>query len=76
MTNEEFQELKERVSWGEEFLIYHHQLDYWISRNQNGVYFTRNKDSFTQKFSNSEELFEKAVIENRYLKDIYNEIDW
>lgn len=76
MTYKEFQELKERVNWGEEFLIYHNQLGYWISQNQKGVYFTRNHDSFTQEFINSEELFEKAMIGNRYLKDIYNEIEW
>ena len=76
MTNEEFQELKERVGWGEEFLIYHNDIGYWISRNNKGVYFTRNKDSFTQEFINSEELFDKALIEQKYIKDLYKEIEW
>jgi hypothetical protein len=76
MTFEEFQELKERVSWGEEFLIYFNDIGYWISRNQKGVYFTRNNDGFTQEFINSEVLFENAKIDQKYLKELYKEIEW
>lgn len=76
MTKHEFEELKQRVGWGEEFLIYHNNIGYWISRNKDGVYFTRNTDSYSQDFMNSEELFEKASIEDKLIKDIYEEIEW
>ena len=76
MTHEDFLELKQRVGWGEEFLIYHNEIGYWISRNKDGVYFTRNHDGFTQEFRNSDELFENAAISDRYLRDLWSEIDW
>ncbi|TCM87934.1 hypothetical protein EV294_11615 [Paenibacillus sp. BK033] len=76
MTHEDFLDLKERVGWGEEFLIYHNEIGYWISRNKDGVYFTRNHDGFTQEFSNSDELFENAKLGDKYLKELWGEIDW
>jgi len=76
MTNEEFLEMKQRVGWGEEFLLYHKDEGYWISRNSQGVYFTRNVDGYTQDFKTSEELFENAKIGEQYFKELLQEIEW
>jgi hypothetical protein len=76
MTYEEFLEMKQRVGWGEEFLIYYKDKGFWISRNSEGAYFARNDDGYTQEFKNSDELFENAKIEDIYLKDLREDIEW
>ncbi|MDG0791205.1 hypothetical protein OMP38_10235 [Cohnella ginsengisoli] len=76
VTIEEFNELKMRVGWGEEFIIRYKELDFWISQNKDGVYLTRKSDGYTQDFRDAEQLFQEATIDKRFIKDIWSEIIW
>lgn len=76
MSLNEFIELKERVSIGEEFSFNYKNDEYWISQNPDGYYLIRVKDSFTQEFDTSEALFENGKIEGRLLSEIYLDIYW
>jgi hypothetical protein len=71
----DYTELVERVGWGEEFSFYYHEERYWISRNENGYYLTREKDSFTQSFKNPEELFKYGRIEGKTILELWNLIE-
>lgn len=53
MTWKEFMELQERIGWGEEFSFDYKETEYWISKNEDGYYLTRSKDSMTQDFDTS-----------------------
>ncbi|MCI9017669.1 MAG: hypothetical protein HFI26_02635 [Lachnospiraceae bacterium] len=69
-----YEELIERVEWGEEFLFQYCGNNYWISQNANGRYLTREKDSYSQDFKTTKELFEKALIEGKTILQIWDEI--
>lgn len=70
-----YNEIKERVGWGEEFFFIYQGEKYWISKNDKGFYLTRVKNSNTQTFKTSEELFEKALIDRKTLTEIWGEIE-
>ncbi|MCR6095410.1 hypothetical protein HXA31_11655 [Salipaludibacillus agaradhaerens] len=70
-----YNELKARVQMGEEFQFYYLKASYWISKNKNGYYLTRVRDSFSQSFLSSEELFKKGQIYGHKISEIWSEID-
>lgn len=72
----DYNELVERVGWGEEFSFYYQDEQYWISRNENGLYLTREKDSYYQSFKTSEDLFLNGRIDGQSIKDLWNLIEF
>ena len=76
MTLNEFIELQERVTNGEEFCFDYQKEEYWISQNLDGYYLTRTRGSYTQEFDTSEALFKNGTIDGRFLSDIYTDIEW
>lgn len=72
----DYEELKQRVSMGEEFQFYYQGESYWISRNQEGFYLTRVRDSNSQAFKTSSELFESGRIEGKTILALWNELDF
>lgn len=70
-----YEELIERVSWGEEFSFQYHGEKYWISQNSNGHYLTRVSDGYSQDFKTTEELFEKARIDSKTILQMWEEIE-
>lgn len=69
-----YQEIKERVGWGEEFYFYYNNEKYWISQNGTKRYLTRSKNSETQEFQTTEDLFEKGKVDEKTLLEIWDEI--
>lgn len=69
-----YEELIERVTWGEEFSFKYNNEQYWISQNKDGRYLTRVSDSYTQKFKTTKELFEKGKIEGKSIFEIWDSI--
>lgn len=72
--NMNYEDIKERVGWGEEFLFRYNNDEYWISQNESKRYLTRVRGSFTQEFQTTEELFEKGRVEGKTLLEIWDEI--
>ncbi|MDN4620155.1 hypothetical protein QCD85_18725 [Paenibacillus sp. PsM32] len=70
-----YEDLIKRVGWGEEFSFYYQDNRYWISSNNDGYYLTREKDSFSQSFHTSKELFDLGEIEGKSFKEVWNVID-
>ncbi|KAA6452079.1 hypothetical protein C6W27_01745 [Bacillus paralicheniformis] len=60
---------------GEEFQFYYLDESYWISQNDEGLYLTRERDSNSQSFKTTDELFEKGTIDNKKIKEIWDKID-
>ncbi|WP_079710408.1 hypothetical protein [Paraliobacillus ryukyuensis] len=71
----EYEELKQRVAMGEEFQFYYRNQSFWISRNQDGYYLTRVRDSYSQSFKTSNELFEDGRIDGMTILELWNELD-
>ena len=69
-----YEELIERVNWGEEFPFKYNNEQYWISQNKDGHYLTRVSDSYTQEFKTTAELFEKGRIEGKSILEIWSYI--
>ena len=69
-----YEEIKERVGWGEEFLFYYNNEEYWISQNDSKRYLTRVRGSVTQEFQTTEELFENGRVEGKSLLEIWDDI--
>ncbi|MCM1027354.1 MAG: hypothetical protein NC432_13040 [Roseburia sp.] len=69
-----YEEIKERVGWGEEFLFYYNNEEYWISQNEPWRYLTRVRGSVSQEFQSTEELFENGRIEGKSLFEIWDDI--
>ncbi len=70
----QYEDLIERVGWGEEFLFEYHGEKYWISQNPNGRYLTRESDGYSQEFKTTYELFNNAKIEGKSILQIWDEI--
>ncbi|NMO95009.1 hypothetical protein HII30_04295 [Paenibacillus lemnae] len=70
-----YAELVQRVGWGEEFQFYYKDEEYWISLNKEGYYLTRGKDSYTQSFATTEELFREGRIDGKSIYDIWELIE-
>ena len=60
---------------GEESQFYYRNQSFWISRNQEGYFLTRVRDSFSQAFKTSNELFENARIDGNTILELWNELD-
>ena len=69
-----YNEIKERVGWGEEFFFIYQSEKYWISQNAKGFYLTQVKNSNTQTFKTYEELFEKGLVDGKTLTEIWDDI--
>ena len=74
MKLQEYNEFKKMVGYGMEYLLYFNDEEYWISCNSEGYYLTRSKDSYSQDFLNSEELFENGRIDGKSILEIWEEI--
>ncbi|MFS0559417.1 hypothetical protein AB1K91_01625 [Terribacillus sp. 179-K 1B1 HS] len=70
-----FDEFKQRVAMGEEFRFYYKNESYWISRNNEGFYLTRDQDSYSQNFKTSEDLFKEGRIENKTISELWEELE-
>lgn len=70
-----YEDLVERVGWGEEFLFQYHDDEYWISQNPKGHYLTRVSDSYSQDFKTTKELFDEARIHGKTILQIWDEIE-
>lgn len=70
----QYEDLIERVGWGEEILFEYHGEKYWISQNPNGRYLTRESDGYSQEFKTTYELFNNAKIEGKSILQIWDEI--
>ena len=70
-----YEDLLERVGWGEEFLFEYHGEKYWISQNPSGRYLTRESDGYSQDFKSANELFDKARVEGKSVLQIWEEIE-
>lgn len=70
-----YEELIERVGWGEEFLFEYCGEKYWISQNHKGRYLTRVSDGYSQDFNSTNELFNSAKINGKTILQLWNEIE-
>ena len=66
--------LVEMVGLGDEYDFTYNNDDYWISCNQNGHHLTRVRDSHTQSFKTTDELFADGRIEGKTIADIWDDI--
>ena len=69
-----YEDLIERVGWGEEFPFQYRGNEYWISQNVEGCYLTRVTDGYSQDFRTTRELFDKAQIDGKTILQIWDEI--
>jgi hypothetical protein len=69
-----YHELKEDLSIGHELHFYYGKEKYSISYNHEGWYLTQYGNEEDQAFMNSEELLEKATIDNKSLEEIWKDI--
>lgn len=67
----EYVELKDMVKHGMEYNFYFENEEYWISHNDDGYYVTRVRDSYSQEFKTSEELFLKAKINKKTISALW-----
>ena len=70
----EYDELLERVGWGEEFSFFYRDEQYWISQNSEGRYLTKVNGSYTQSFKTTEELFQLGKVEGKAIIEIWDDI--
>lgn len=73
--NMRYNEIKERVGWGEEFSFYYNGKKYWISQNKSGRYLTKVEGSETQEFRSTDELFQLGSVEGKSLLEIWDQIE-
>ena len=69
-----YEEIKERVGWGEEFLFCYNNEQYWISQKNPKRLLTRVRGSVKKEFKSTEELFENGRIEGKSLFEIWDDI--
>lgn len=74
METVKYEDLVERVGWGEEFPFQYRGDEYWISQNAEGRYLTRVADGYSQDFRTTHELFDKAQIDGKTILQIWDEI--
>lgn len=70
-----YEDLVERVGWGEEFLFEYCGENYWISQNANGYYLTRVSDGYSQEFKFIVEFFDNAKIMGKTILQIWKEVE-
>ena len=61
-----FEEIKKRVGWGEEFLFYYNNEEYWISQSSTKRYLTRVRGSVTQEFQTTEGYSKRDELKKRH----------
>lgn len=54
--------------------LYYRDKEYCISYNEDGWYFTRVADSYSQTFKDGEELIENATIDGKLLSEIFDDV--
>lgn len=69
-----FNEYRDLVKKGMEYNFYVNNNEFWISRNNEGYYLTRVKDSNTQAFLEADNLFENAIIDGEKIFHWWNQI--
>ncbi|AFK85432.1 MULTISPECIES: hypothetical protein [Thermoanaerobacterium] len=67
-------ELKEDLSIGHEVEFLYNGEKYSISHNEKGWYLTKFSDNIYQSFCNSEELLKKALINNKRIEEIWDNV--
>ncbi|AET61208.1 hypothetical protein ACWHAM_20580 [Paenibacillus terrae] len=72
----EYNELVERFEMGEEFQFYYKNDSYWISQNEEEYFLTRERDSFSQSFESSRELFVNGKIDDKTILELWEEIEF
>ncbi|MCL6459369.1 MAG: hypothetical protein K6T85_15330 [Gorillibacterium sp.] len=55
-----------------EYNFYFDGEEYWISHNADGYYLTRVKDSYSQEFITSEELFQNGRINGKSILELWS----
>ncbi|MBE7031467.1 MAG: hypothetical protein E7401_00720 [Ruminococcaceae bacterium] len=70
-----YNQIIDRVAWGEEFFFFYNSEKYWISQNELGLYLTRVKDSYTQSFNTAQELFENGLVDGKTIAEIWDCIE-
>ena len=70
----DYEEIRERVGWGEEFMFYYNNDEYWISQNNSKRYLTRVRGSVTQEFQSTEALFKDGRVEGKSILEIWDDI--
>jgi hypothetical protein len=66
-----YDDLIERVEWGEEFNFEYENEQYWVSQNNDGYYLTRVNDSSTQEFKTAKDLFINGRIDNKSMFELW-----
>jgi hypothetical protein len=72
----DFDELKERVSCGEEFKFYYRRVGYWISQSNGHFHFTRESDGCSQTFETADALFRFATVHGQTFKAVWDELEF
>jgi len=77
MNEKEWQEFKDAIEEGQELPFDYKSEEYWISRvsEEKSFLLTRSKDSYTQAFETSDELFNKGLVDNKFFMEIVKDID-
>lgn len=70
----DYKNMEKSLEYGEEYGFIYQNKKYWISQNEQGNYLTNATDEETQEFKNSNDLLEHGRIENKSLKDIWDDI--
>ncbi|MET3695897.1 hypothetical protein SAMN05877753_102573 [Bacillus oleivorans] len=70
-----FNEFVQNVQVGEKFDIHYNKNRYLIRQTKNGYILTREMDGYTQVFKTVDDLFRKGKIDNKYVKDIIDQVN-
>ncbi|URJ48354.1 hypothetical protein [Paenibacillus polymyxa] len=71
----EYTELVERFEMREEFQFYYKNDSYWVSQNEEEYFLTRERDSFSQSFESTRELFANGKIDDKTIVELWNNIE-
>lgn len=62
------------VNLGEELNFYYNDIEYWISHDGEMSFLTDATNKVSQEFKTPEQLFENGRIEEKRIKDIWNDV--
>ena len=68
-----YEELEERLAWGEELSFEHRDIRYWMSHNAEGHYLTRCGGE-TQQFKTWQEMLQNGKIDGMTILELWDEI--
>ncbi|HWO76739.1 MAG TPA: hypothetical protein VNM69_12690 [Bacillus sp. (in: firmicutes)] len=74
-SNVRYNEFVHNVQVGERFDIHYNKNRYLIRQTKNGYILTREMDGYTQVFKTVDDLFRKGKIDNKYVKDIIDQVN-